>query len=232
MPCHWHSPVALPRCPLSHQSCPCPAPLLATPSRSPCCTSLHPPCRTAAWRGSPWSSSGVSAASERGAWGALLAARRARCAGASLLPPSRCPICPPCPAAEYPSHFSAVGANAIVVYDAANCWVRDVSGGPASSTAPPSLHACPALRPGLPARRLTPPVWLAPLPSHNNQIAIINADNGVNMGGVDFVTVNNTRLEFTRQRWVAAGGGRCHQACPTAPKCLAASRAAPRPPRP
>ena len=33
---------------------------LLLPRRSPCCTSLCPPCSTAAWRASQWSSSGVS----------------------------------------------------------------------------------------------------------------------------------------------------------------------------
>lgn len=31
-------------------------------------------------------------------------------------------------AAAFPEHFSAIGANAIAIYDAANCWVQDVSG--------------------------------------------------------------------------------------------------------
>lgn len=30
-------------------------------------------------------------------------------------------------AAAYPEHFSAIGANAIAIYDAANVWVQDVS---------------------------------------------------------------------------------------------------------
>ena len=33
----------------------------------------------------------------------------------------------PPPAAAYPEHFSATGANAIALYDVANCWVKDVS---------------------------------------------------------------------------------------------------------
>ena len=34
-----------------------------------------------------------------------------------------------CPhhAGTYPDHFSANGANAIALYDLANCWVRNVS---------------------------------------------------------------------------------------------------------
>ena len=36
-------------------------------------------------------------------------------------------LSPAAHAASYPEHFSAVGANAIAIYDAANCWVQDVS---------------------------------------------------------------------------------------------------------
>jgi len=32
-----------------------------------------------------------------------------------------------CPAAPFPDHFWAGGANAIALYDIANCWVKDVS---------------------------------------------------------------------------------------------------------
>jgi hypothetical protein len=31
------------------------------------------------------------------------------------------------PAGTFPEHFSAKGANAIALYDVANCWVKDVS---------------------------------------------------------------------------------------------------------
>jgi hypothetical protein len=60
------------------------------------------------------------------------------------------------PAGTFPEHFSAKGANAIALYDVANCWVKDVK--------------------------------------------VINADNGVNIGGGDFLTVQGTRFEQTKSR--------------------------------
>lgn len=47
---------------------------------------------------------------------------------------------PSLPAAAYPEHFSAVGANAIAIYDAANCWVQDVSGMPALKMNGPTVE--------------------------------------------------------------------------------------------
>ncbi len=32
---------------------------------------------------------------------------------------------------------------------------------------------------------------------------MVNVDNGVNVGGVDFLTVNNTVFDVTKDRWVS-----------------------------
>lgn len=32
------------------------------------------------------------------------------------------------------------------------------------------------------------------------QVRVVNADNGINLAGVDFVTVDQTRFEFTQKR--------------------------------
>ena len=33
------------------------------------------------------------------------------------------------------------------------------------------------------------------------QFKVVNADNGISMGGVDFLTIDSTRFEFTKPRW-------------------------------
>jgi hypothetical protein len=41
--------------------------------------------------------------------------------------------------------------------------------------------------------------WSLPIPA-NKQIKVVNADNGISMGGVDFLTIDDTRFEFSKPR--------------------------------
>jgi hypothetical protein len=51
-----------------------------------------------------------------------------------------------------------------------------------------------------PTAAATPPHTSSlPIPA-NKQIKVVNADNGINMGGVDFLTINDTRFEFSKPR--------------------------------
>ncbi|KAL4458888.1 hypothetical protein ABPG75_013753 [Micractinium tetrahymenae] len=60
------------------------------------------------------------------------------------------------PWGPFPEHFWAGGANAIAIYDVANCWVRDVG--------------------------------------------VVNADNGIILSSVDFITIERMRFSDTKQR--------------------------------
>ena len=127
----------------------CPVLPPPAPPRSPCCTPLPPACSTAAWRDSPSSSTGVSGGGDAGNVRDRQAGKQAGRTCCMLIPSAQCcrrrPLSAPCPAAPaaplrlpaapFPDHFFAGGANAIVLYDVANCWVRDVSNAHARSAA-------------------------------------------------------------------------------------------------
>ena len=128
-------------------------------SGAPCCTASTPPSPSLGSRTSKWSSAGVSLRLLGPTWLRLLPARA--CAACHRRCTSRRPPHPACRTDQYSDHIDGVkGYNGIVMYDVANCWVKDVSGlagwrgraGQAASSAsagpaatprhpPPSSHA-------------------------------------------------------------------------------------------
>lgn len=167
-----------------------------------CCTASLPGCREAGLRTLRSSSSGVSeAAGGDPAPSHCLVRGRKRVAGrrcGTRLCSDLCIVAAPA-AGTYPCHIDCVkGNNAIVIYDAANCWVNNVralTGRTRGRWGQWRFCAacCRRLRSG---QRTQACCWLP----GRVQIKVTDADMGVLVSGVDLVTVSGVTTTFTKLR--------------------------------
>lgn len=128
-----------------------------------------------------------------------------------------------CAAALYPEHLKTGGYNAIAITSVTNCWVRNVSArGLCSLPAASCLMPCRCRGLRSPAVSVTlastGPVLAhrtrrpsAPPPAsntHQKQVNIIDADNGVIVTMSDFITVNRKcHLIEAEAAWLAGWPG-------------------------